>query len=56
MIVATYSSSTSKLAIPVVLVPWSPPRIVGVAGDSVYPDAQDPEAQEIHGSQRSGPT
>jgi ribonuclease HI len=38
-------TSTSKLVIPVVLVPWSPPRVVGVTGDSVYPSAQDPEAQ-----------
>jgi hypothetical protein len=38
-------SSTSKLAVPTVLVPWSPPRIVGAAGGSVYPGAQDPEAQ-----------
>jgi hypothetical protein len=38
-------SSTSKLAVPAVLVPWSPPRIVGATGDSVYPGAQDPEAQ-----------
>jgi hypothetical protein len=38
-------SSTSKLAVPAVLVPWSPPRIVGAAGGSVYPGAQDPKAQ-----------
>jgi hypothetical protein len=38
-------SSTSKLAVPAVLVPWSPLRIVGAAGGSVYPGAQDPEAQ-----------
>jgi hypothetical protein len=25
--------------------PWSPPRVVGVTGDSVHPGAQDPEAQ-----------
>jgi hypothetical protein len=35
-------SSTSKLA---VLVPWSPPRIVGATGGFVYPSVQDPEAQ-----------
>jgi hypothetical protein len=28
-----------------VLIPWSPPRIVGVTGDSVHPSTQDPEAQ-----------
>jgi hypothetical protein len=38
-------TSTSKLVVPTVLVPWSPPRVVGVMGDSVHPDAQDPEAQ-----------
>jgi hypothetical protein len=35
-------ASTSKLT---VLVPWSPPRIVGTTGDSVHPGVQDPEAQ-----------
>jgi hypothetical protein len=35
-------TSTSKLA---VLIPWSPPRIVSVMGDSVYPGAQDLDAQ-----------
>jgi hypothetical protein len=29
----------------VALIPWSPPRVVGVTGDSVHPSAQDPEAQ-----------
>jgi hypothetical protein len=38
-------TSTSKLAVPAVLLPWSPPRVVGVTGDSVHPGAQDPEAQ-----------
>jgi hypothetical protein len=38
-------SSTSKLAVPTVLVPWSPPRIVGPTRGFVYPDVQDPEAQ-----------
>jgi hypothetical protein len=27
------------------LIPWSPPRIVGITGDSLHPDAKDPEAQ-----------
>jgi hypothetical protein len=35
-------TSTSKLAIPTVLLPWSPPRILGVTGDSMHPGAQDP--------------
>jgi hypothetical protein len=38
-------ASTSKLAVPTVLVPWSLPRIVGATGDSVHPSAQDAEAQ-----------
>jgi hypothetical protein len=38
-------TSTSKLAVPTVLVPWSPPRVVGVTGGSVHPDAQNPKAQ-----------
>jgi hypothetical protein len=38
-------TSTSKLAIPVTLIPWSPPRIVGVTGDSMHLNAQYPEAQ-----------
>jgi ribonuclease HI len=38
-------TSTSKRAVLVVLVPWSPQRIIGITGDSVYPDAQDPKAQ-----------
>jgi hypothetical protein len=32
-------TSTLKLAVPTVLVPWSPPRVVGATGDSVPPDA-----------------
>jgi ribonuclease HI len=32
-------TSTLKLAVPMVLVPWSPPRVLGVMGDSVHPDA-----------------
>jgi hypothetical protein len=38
-------TNTSKLAVLAVLVPWSPPRVVGITGDSVPPSAQDPEAQ-----------
>jgi hypothetical protein len=34
--------STSKLA---VLATWSPARVAGIAGNSMHPDAQDPEAQ-----------
>jgi hypothetical protein len=35
-------TSTSKLA---VLVPWSPPRVIGITGDSVHLSVQDPEVQ-----------
>jgi hypothetical protein len=38
-------TSTSKLAVPTVLLPWSLPRVVGVTGDSMHPGAQDSEAQ-----------
>jgi hypothetical protein len=38
-------SSTSKLAVPTVLATWSPARVAGIAGNSMHPDAQDPEAQ-----------
>jgi hypothetical protein len=38
-------TSTTKLVVPVVLVPWSPPRGIGITGDSVPPSAQDPKAQ-----------
>jgi hypothetical protein len=38
-------TSTSKLAVPAVLVPWSPPKVVGITRDSVPLSAQDPEAQ-----------
>jgi hypothetical protein len=38
-------TSTSKLVVPTVLLPWSPPRVLDVTGDSVHPGAQDPEAQ-----------
>jgi hypothetical protein len=27
-----------KLAVLVALIPWSPPRIIGVMGDSAHPD------------------
>jgi hypothetical protein len=32
-------TSTSKLAVPAVLLPWSPPRVLGVTGDSMHPGA-----------------
>jgi hypothetical protein len=38
-------TSTSKLAVPAVLVPWSPTRVVGITGDFMHPGAQDPKAQ-----------
>jgi hypothetical protein len=38
-------TSTSKLAVPVVILPWSQPRILGVTGDYMHPGVQDPEAQ-----------
>jgi ribonuclease HI len=38
-------TSTSKLAVPAVLLPWSRPRVVGITRDFVHPGAQDPEAQ-----------
>jgi hypothetical protein len=38
-------TSTSKLVVLAALIPWSLPRIIGIMGDSVHPDAQDPEAQ-----------
>jgi hypothetical protein len=31
--------------VPAVLIPWSPPRIIGVTGDSLHPGTQDPESQ-----------
>jgi hypothetical protein len=34
-----------RLAVPAALIPWSPPRIVGVTGDSVHRGTQDLEAQ-----------
>jgi hypothetical protein len=37
-------TNTWKLAVLADLIPWSPPRIVGVTRDSVRPCAQDPEA------------
>jgi hypothetical protein len=39
-------TNTSKLVVPAVLLPWSPPRVIGVTGDSVHPGARDPEAQD----------
>jgi hypothetical protein len=55
MTVTTYSlgyrpgeggeTTTSKQVVPVVLIPWSPPRIIDVMGGSVHPGVQDPEAQ-----------
>jgi hypothetical protein len=38
-------TSTSKLAVSAVLVPWSPSKVVDITGDSVHPGAQDTEAQ-----------
>jgi hypothetical protein len=38
-------TSTSKLEVPAVLLPWSSPRVLGIIGDSVHLGAQDPEAQ-----------
>jgi hypothetical protein len=38
-------TSTSELVVPAVLLPCSPPRVIDVTGDSMHPDAQDPEAQ-----------
>jgi hypothetical protein len=38
-------SSTSRLAVPAALIPWSPPKIIGITGNSVHPGVQDREAQ-----------
>jgi hypothetical protein len=38
-------TSTLKLAVPAALIPWSPPRIVGVRGDFMHPNVQVPKAQ-----------
>jgi hypothetical protein len=38
-------TSTLKLAVPIVLFPWNPPRIIVITGDSMHPNAQDPYAQ-----------
>jgi hypothetical protein len=38
-------TSTSKLAVPAALFIRSPPRIVGITGDSMNPGAQDSDAQ-----------
>jgi ribonuclease HI len=40
-------TNTSKLVVPTILVPWSPPRVIGVTRDSVHPDAQDTWIVEI---------
>jgi hypothetical protein len=36
---------TPKQEVWVALIPWSPPRIIGIMGDSVHPGTQDLEAQ-----------
>jgi hypothetical protein len=38
-------TSTLKLVVSAALIPWSPPRIVGITGNSVHPGVQDLEAQ-----------
>jgi hypothetical protein len=38
-------TSTSRLTVMAALIPWSPPKIVCITGDSVHPGTQDPEAQ-----------
>jgi hypothetical protein len=37
-------TNNSRLAVPTALIPWSPPRIIGITGDSVHLSAQDPAA------------
>jgi hypothetical protein len=37
--------NTLKLAVLMALLPWSPPRIIGIMGDSVHPSVQDSIAQ-----------
>jgi ribonuclease HI len=51
-------ASTSKLVVLADLLPWSPPRVVGIMGDSVHPTCkiQKLKLVPIHGSRRSGPT
>jgi hypothetical protein len=48
-------TSTSKLAVPVVLIPWSPSRIVGITGTPCTPmrKIQKLKLVLMHGSQRS---
>jgi hypothetical protein len=36
------------LAVSAALIPWCPPRIIGILEDSVHPGAQDLEAQVSH--------
>jgi hypothetical protein len=38
-------TSTSKLAVPMALITWSSPSIIGITGNSVHLGAQDPKAQ-----------
>jgi hypothetical protein len=38
-------TSTSKLAVPAILATWSPPRVEGIVGNFVHPNAKDPKAQ-----------
>jgi hypothetical protein len=38
-------TSTLKLAVLTALFSWSPPWIVGITGDSVHPDMEDPDAE-----------
>jgi hypothetical protein len=42
-------TSTLKLVVPAVLVPWSLPRVIDVTGDSVHPGAQLDITQLSHG-------
>jgi hypothetical protein len=39
------NTNTSKLVVQPALFTWSPPKIVGITGDTVNPGAQDPDAQ-----------
>jgi hypothetical protein len=38
-------TSTSKLAVPSVILPWRQPRVLGVTGDYMHPGVQDSKAQ-----------
>jgi hypothetical protein len=38
-------TNTSKLAVPMALCSWSPPRIIGVTGNSMNPSVQDTDVQ-----------